>query len=200
MDNMIIVGGENVYPTEIERLVPELSGMKEGVLLSLPDRIMGHELVMVYRGTGEEPRIKEWKDYFLSKLVSFKVPRRFVDIRELGLDTFPTTDNGKIKRRELQQMLEDKYIAPKQSEVSDDDPKGAFVVDKSKSLVCEIMQLDSVRDDQNMENTPAWDSIRHLQLVMALEQSFGVNLTPAQITKMTSLSSIISEISARNPQ
>lgn len=200
IDNMIIVGGENVYPTEIERLVPELSGMKEGVLLSLPDRIMDHELVMVYRGTGDNPRIKEWKDYFLTKLISFKVPRRFVDIKELGLDTFPTTDNGKIKRKALQQMLEDKFSAQQRSEDSDTDSKGAFIVDKSKSLVGEIMQLDSVNDDQNMENTPAWDSIRHLQLIMALEQAFGVNLTPAQISNMTSLTSIISEVTAINSQ
>ena len=200
LDNMVIVGGENVYPTEIERLLPELPGIKEGIVLSLPDRIMDHELVMVYRGTGEEPRIKEWKEYLLQKLTSFKVPRRFIDSRELGFEHFPTTDNGKVKRRTLQKALEEKFGVSKPADAAAGDVKGLFIADKSRALVAEVLQLDDVRDDQSMENTPGWDSIRHLQLVMALEQTFGVSFTPSQIARITNLPSIVSEVSKLNPQ
>jgi acyl carrier protein len=51
-----------------------------------------------------------------------------------------------------------------------------------------------------MENTPAWDSIRHLQLVMELEQVFGVNFSPTQIAEMTSLSSIVDVLAKLDPQ
>lgn len=199
MDNMIIVGGENVYPTEVERFIPELEGMQEGIVLSLPDRIMGRELVMLYRGASGEGQTKIWRNHLLGKLTNFKVPRRFVNVSELGRDEFPKSDNGKVRRRELQLLLEAKFGVVTQTATPVADSKRLFISDKAKSLVSEIMQIDTVADDQQMDATPSWDSINHLQLVMALEQSFGVTFSATQISEMTSVDAVIREVTKLKP-
>lgn len=200
IDNMIIVGGENVYPTEVERFVPELQGMQEGIVLSLPDRIMGRELVLLYRGDGGDRRTKDWRNHLLSKLTSFKVPRRFIDVADLGLDEFPRSDNGKILRSGLQRQLEKKFGVAEEVNAPVVDSQRSFISDKTKSLIGEIMQIDSVRDDQQMDNTPSWDSVNHLQLVMTLEQSFGVTFNATQIAEMTSLESVVREVTKLKPE
>ncbi|NIP27554.1 MAG: hypothetical protein GWO38_28030, partial [Phycisphaerae bacterium] len=195
VDNMVIVGGENVYPTEIERVIPELEAMKEGIVLSLPDHIMGRELIFVYRGDVTDSKVKEWRNHLLTKLTNFKVPRRFVNVAELGFAEFPKAANGKVQRAKLQRRLEEVFGAAGGKAETKRDNAGDFVTEKTTSVFKEIMQIDEVRPDQCMENTPSWDSVNHLQLVMTLEQKFGVTFGAAQIAEITSLDSIIREVS-----
>ncbi len=48
VDNMIIVSGENIYPSEIEKYTNNLKNIKLGVLSSIPDRITQNKLIFVY--------------------------------------------------------------------------------------------------------------------------------------------------------
>ena len=48
VDNMIIVSGENIYPSEIEKYTNNLKDIKLGVLSSIPDRITQNKLIFVY--------------------------------------------------------------------------------------------------------------------------------------------------------
>ena len=128
------------------------------------------------------------------------VPVGFIDVAELGLDEFPRSDNGKVLRSELQRHLEQKFGVAVKAAVPTIDSQRTFIADKTKSLVCEIMQIDTVSDNQQMDNTPSWDSINHLQLVLALEQSFGVTFHAAQIGDMTSVDAVIREVTKLKPQ
>ena len=190
VDNMVLVGGENVYPSEIERFVPELAGVREAFAMSIPDRIMGRELVLVYRtADGAEAAPKAWKDHLYRKLVSFKVPRRFVDVRELGLEDFPRAPNGKLLRRQLQTALEARLCPEAAAPAA---PPPSRVQREIADALAAVLDVDAsgVHDALHMDLVPAWDSMAHLRLMLELEDRFGVTLTPGQMASMTSVREI----------
>ncbi len=50
--------------------------------------------------------------------------------------------------------------------------------------------LEALSDETSMENTPAWDSVAHLNLVLSLEQAFGQRFSPEEFMQMQSVSAI----------
>ena len=69
LDSMVIVSGENVYPAEIEDVVPQLDGMADGVVAALPHPVTGVELVLVYTLLpGAVVRDDEWRALLMKQL------------------------------------------------------------------------------------------------------------------------------------
>jgi long-chain acyl-CoA synthetase len=105
-DRMIIVGGEKLYPVEVERLVPELAGIEEAVVAPVPHPILGAELALVYRlRPGADPDPEGWTEVLARALSAFKVPRRFVAAGELGLSELPRGRDGAVLREEVEEAL-----------------------------------------------------------------------------------------------
>lgn len=59
-------------------------------------------------------------------------------------------------------------------------------------LACEILQVNSnsIQLSSGIEDTPEWDSITHMSLVLALESRFSVEFTGDEIGELTSISKI----------
>ncbi|MGI8773496.1 MAG: AMP-binding protein [Actinomycetota bacterium] len=97
-DDMVVVGGENVYPIEIEETIESIPGVNEVTVLGVPDEEYGQVLAAFVVGSADEATIlatcKE-------ELASYKVPRT-VKI----LDELPRTSTGKVLRRELIQDID----------------------------------------------------------------------------------------------
>ncbi|MFI9528630.1 class I adenylate-forming enzyme family protein [Micromonospora rosaria] len=111
MDSMVIVNGENVYPAEIENVVPHLAGVEDGVVAALPHPVTGVELVLVYTLLpGAAAADDAWRATLLAHLSPFKVPRRFVALTQLGVDSFPRTPLGKIQRPDVQRLAVESLV------------------------------------------------------------------------------------------
>ncbi|WP_330948670.1 long-chain-fatty-acid--CoA ligase [Virgibacillus sp. MG-45] len=95
--DMIIAGGYNIYPREIEEVLYEHEGILEAVVAGVPDPYRG-ETVKAYivPKTGFELQEEELNTYCRKNLAPFKVPRIF-EFR----DELPKTAVGKILRRQL---------------------------------------------------------------------------------------------------
>jgi acyl carrier protein len=52
------------------------------------------------------------------------------------------------------------------------------------------VDVATVSDATSMENTPQWDSVAHLNLVLSLEKSFGLRFTPDEFMEMQSVVAI----------
>jgi acyl-CoA synthetase (AMP-forming)/AMP-acid ligase II/acyl carrier protein len=105
LDSMVIVNGENVYPAEIEGVVPRLTGIEDAIVAALPHPVTGVELVLVYKLLpGAVASVDEWRGTLLKFVSTFKVPRRFVALEEFGVDAFPRTPLGKIVRPDVQRL------------------------------------------------------------------------------------------------
>jgi acyl carrier protein len=60
-----------------------------------------------------------------------------------------------------------------------------------------VLDVDSVSDDDSMETIKSWDSLRHLNLVMAIEERFGITFDPDEIPELTSVWKISETIRGR---
>jgi fatty-acyl-CoA synthase len=92
-DDMVVVGGENIYPIEIEEVIGGIAGVDDVTVMGVPDDEYGEVLGAFVVGNVDPDKVKKvCKD----ELASYKVPRRVEIIEEL-----PRTSTGKVVKREL---------------------------------------------------------------------------------------------------
>ncbi|WP_078427728.1 long-chain-fatty-acid--CoA ligase [Alkalihalobacterium alkalinitrilicum] len=92
---MIIKGGYNVYPREIEEVLYQHPDMVECAVVGIPDEKFG-EVVHAYVVTRNITDEEELKKYCKEQLVHYKVPEKFIFVEEL-----PKNASGKILKRSL---------------------------------------------------------------------------------------------------
>ena len=100
-EDLIISGGENINPTEVEEAMQKLPLIKEAVVLGLPDEEWGQKVTAVVTLlNGKTPDINEIKELLKTELTDFKIPKELVVV-----ESFPKTVMGKVKRWELAQLI-----------------------------------------------------------------------------------------------
>ncbi|CAB4953100.1 unannotated protein [freshwater metagenome] len=96
-DDMIVSGGENVFPREVEDLIADLPEVREVTVFGVPDERWGQVLrAVVVLDDGAELPASRIKDHVRENLAGFKVPR---DVE--FLDELPRNATGKVLKREL---------------------------------------------------------------------------------------------------
>jgi acyl-CoA synthetase (AMP-forming)/AMP-acid ligase II len=96
-DEMIVSGGENVFPREVEDLLSDHDSVKEVAVIGVDDEQFGQRLkAFVVTGDGAELSEDDVKGYVKSNLARYKVPRE-VEF----LDSLPRNATGKVLKREL---------------------------------------------------------------------------------------------------
>jgi acyl-CoA synthetase (AMP-forming)/AMP-acid ligase II len=96
-DEMIVSGGENVFPREVEDLLSDHEQIEEAAVVGVPDEEFGQRLVAyVVLRPGSELAEADVQAYVRANLARFKVPREVVFVTEL-----PRNATGKIVKREL---------------------------------------------------------------------------------------------------
>jgi len=65
---------------------------------------------------------------------------------------------------------------------------------KLEKLLKETFQIDKINLDYSMDDIPEWDSFKHIELIIGLEQEFGIKLEYTDTTEMTSIAIIKSKI------
>lgn len=58
--------------------------------------------------------------------------------------------------------------------------------EKLNLILKDILKVEINSEEINIENTPKWDSLTHLNLVLALEEEFGIEITPEEIEPLHS--------------
>ena len=106
MDSMLIVGGENVYPAEVEKLCGHLPGAAQIVVSGIEHPIWGHQLILTYKpASGTKPSLEEWHRILSEHLSAAKIPQRYLSLEDLGLADFPRLQNGKLDRHALRILV-----------------------------------------------------------------------------------------------
>lgn len=100
-DDMIVSGGENVFPAEIEDTVASMPGVADVATLPVDDEDFGTRLQMFVVRDGSAPVSEDdVKDHIRANLARFKVPREVFFV-----DAVPYTPTGKVARRELATLV-----------------------------------------------------------------------------------------------
>ncbi|HWX74587.1 MAG TPA: AMP-binding protein, partial [Solirubrobacteraceae bacterium] len=96
-DEMIVSGGENVFPREVEDLLCRHGGVREAAVIGVADEQFGQRLKAFVVPLAGDLSEDELKAYVKANLARYKVPREVVFLEEL-----PRNATGKILKRELQ--------------------------------------------------------------------------------------------------
>jgi acyl-CoA synthetase (AMP-forming)/AMP-acid ligase II len=101
-DEMIVSGGENVYPIEVEKTLAAHTEVLEAAVLGVDDEQYGQRLAaFVVLADGASATPDSLKAHVRENLATYKVPKTIT-----MLDELPRGSTGKIVRRELQALLE----------------------------------------------------------------------------------------------
>ena len=96
-DEMIVSGGENVFPVEVENLLVERDDVLEAAVIGVPDEEFGQRLkAFVVRTSGSTLDVAGVREYVKSNLARYKVPREVMFLEEL-----PRNATGKVLRTQL---------------------------------------------------------------------------------------------------
>src|SRR5215212_1106958 len=97
---LIISGGYNVYPREVEEVLEGCSGIAEVAVVGLPDEEFGEKVIAAV--VPDDPALteEEVKDFFQDKLANYKKPRQVVFV-----DALPRNALGKVLKHEVREEL-----------------------------------------------------------------------------------------------
>src|SRR3990172_8482575 len=99
--DLIVTGGENVNPAELEEMIMKFSKVKEVCVFGIDDVTWGQKIAaVIVSQTSEKFEIEELEDFLKNKIASFKIPKQIFFVDEL-----PKTELGKIKRETVKQMF-----------------------------------------------------------------------------------------------
>jgi long-chain acyl-CoA synthetase len=108
LKDMIITGGENVYPREVEEVLYERPEVQECAIVGLPDREWGERVAaFIVPKAGHCIVPEQIRSFLKSRLSPFKVPKEYVTVSEL-----PKSPAGKILKRELKKRFTDEEGKP----------------------------------------------------------------------------------------
>jgi acyl-CoA synthetase (AMP-forming)/AMP-acid ligase II len=103
--DMIIRGGENIYPKELEEILHENPEIQQAAVIGVPDSVMG-EAVMAFCVPLQKSKltIKQIQAFCQRKMADYKVPKYFYIIESL-----PLNPSGKIDKIELKNIAIEKF-------------------------------------------------------------------------------------------
>ena len=91
VDDVIVTGGENVHPTEVESVLSQCDGVIDVAVVGVPHARWGEEIVAVVEGTAGPGQLERHARYHLA---GYKVPKRW-----LVVDALPRLSVGKVDRQ-----------------------------------------------------------------------------------------------------
>lgn len=101
--DMVITGGENVYPAEVERVLVEYPGVTDAAVVGAPDPKWGEIVVAVLVvSTDTDPTLEEIREFTSERLARYKLPKEL-----LVLDSLPRNGSGKLDKVSLRKLAAD---------------------------------------------------------------------------------------------
>ncbi|GGC78063.1 acyl-CoA synthetase [Thalassobacillus devorans] len=97
-NDMILYGGINIYPQEIEKVLKKMDNVEEAVVCGVNDPYWGEKIAACIKG---DVSITALKSHCLKQLTPYKIPRIWKKVTH-----FPYTSGGKIARKEVRKWLE----------------------------------------------------------------------------------------------
>ena len=98
--DMIIRGGENIYPREIEEFLYHLPGVRDVQVAGVPSKKYGEEVgAFIILDEGAKLTVEEVRDWCRGKIARYKIPKYVFFVKE-----YPLTGSGKIQKFKLREL------------------------------------------------------------------------------------------------
>jgi len=105
--DMIITGGYNVYPKEVELLLDQIEEVKESAIIGLAHKDFGEAVtaVVIPNNINNPPDIKKIKTFLKEKIANYKVPKKIIFMENLPRNTM-----GKVQKNILRETYKTLYL------------------------------------------------------------------------------------------
>ena len=103
LKDMIVTGGENVYPAEVERVLMEYPGVTDVAVVGRPDEKWGEAVVAVVSFEGEDlPTAEDVREFTAKYLARYKLPKELILTSKV-----PRNSAGKLDKLSIRKMVKD---------------------------------------------------------------------------------------------
>ncbi|HEX3065193.1 MAG TPA: AMP-binding protein, partial [Dongiaceae bacterium] len=183
LKNVLVSGGHTVQPEEITAALKSHPGVAEAATIGMAHAELEEVAVSaVVPAAGAALDETTLVEHCREKLAAYKVPRRIVILKSL-----PYGPSGKVQVDALRAIIATVHA-----------PDGS---DGEEDRVLEIARRTfksqiGLTPASVPETTPGWDSMAHLEFVLALEDAFGIHLSSHDIMNLTSLAAAIEIVEA----
>ncbi|MFF5085025.1 AMP-binding protein [Actinoplanes sp. NPDC000266] len=99
LKDMIITGGENVYPAEVESALADLPGAVDVAVVGVPDEKWGETVVALVSVTGAVPTLEDVREHAARKVARYKLPTRLKVV-----DMVPRNASGKLNKQVIRRL------------------------------------------------------------------------------------------------
>jgi long-chain acyl-CoA synthetase len=184
---VIITGGVNVYPEDVTGVLRSIPGVLDAVTFGMPDETWGERVVSCVLATrGATLTVEMLASEFLERASRQKLPREIY-----VLDEFPRGPAGKVVTALLRQKVEEVKARP-----SSEAQSAGSIEDRIFHIAARTFKTsaDALCLRSDSENTKGWNSLAHVEFLLALEQEFGVRMTPQDIMRIRSLGDAVSVV------
>jgi len=179
--NIVNRGAYKIYTREVEEALGASAGVEEAVVIGVPHPLLGEDLV-AFVMPERVPAPLQLLGALRRTLSSYKIPSRIIPIAEI-----PKNKMGKVLREALVQRLADRPQSKAPVE------EGAITAQICR-IIAELFALNPSDIDTrcSRDRVPQWDSLGHVQVLAAIEQTFGVRLADEGAVTARTISDLVS--------
>jgi len=185
--NVVISGGVNVYPEDVSRLIQRLPGVADVVTLGVADDTWGERVVSCVVATcpgaiSSDSVIAHCREHGSRE----KVPSRVFVVDEM-----PRGPAGKIVLPQVRQIIAER-IAAEHDRASGAPLAGGSGGDTRQQVLdiaatCFRTPVAELSLDSEPESTGGWNSLAHMDFLLAIESAFGIRMAPSDMLAIETL-------------
>jgi long-chain acyl-CoA synthetase len=177
--DVIITGGINVYPEDVNDVLRTVPGIVDAATIGLPDDRWGEIVVSgLAAGAGGRPSEEDIAAHFLKHASPEKLPREFH-----FFDDLPRGPAGKVVKAELARLIAERRAATRHESHAGGLRERVLQV-AAQAFKCPAAGLTEAATAQTVEG---WTSLAHVEFLMALEQEFSFTMQPEDILRIDSI-------------
>ncbi len=175
----IVSGGVLISPEEITEVLNTHPDIRESITFSIEDEIWGEKVACaVCVEQGVLLHEDEIIDYCRQHLEHQKLPTKIY-----FMESLPRGRSGKVMLPNIREQID--RMDQENQDIKD--TKSSFLQIVSHSLQ---IPEEKIKETMVAEETPEWDSIRHLVLIGDLERHFNITFTPVEVMNVKKLSDL----------
>lgn len=178
--DMIISSGLNIYPEDVNNTLKRIAGVADAATFGVEDPVWGERVVaaIVPDAGLETLDTDKVSEEFLKMASLEKLPREIFVLKEL-----PRSGSGKVVKAELVDITD--RMRAEQSGI----PQGEDLTERVLQAAARVFKVpqDQLRPDSGPDNTKGWNSLAHVEFLLALEKEFDFKMSPQEIMRITSI-------------
>jgi long-chain acyl-CoA synthetase len=189
--SVIITAGMNVYPEDVTTVLRRIPGVLDAVTFGMPDDAWGERVVScVMPVPGQVLSVAGIAAQFLERASREKLPLEIHIV-----DDLPRGPAGKVILADVKAMIDRPRPRRHSAPVSDDIGERVLTVGASTFKT----DVGSLSLESNATSTAGWNSLAHVEFLLALETEFDVRLAPRDVMTIVTLGDAVRVLAAKLP-